>query len=133
MPRHTAVVDLNQAMVTTTDLVAARSFYALLGLRLIVETDDYLRFECPDGHATFSVERAPEDHRPGSATVYFECADLDDEVARLEAAGVAFDHPPVDQAWLWREARLRDPAGNQICLYWAGPNRTHPPWRLEPD
>ena len=37
---------------------------------------------------------------------------------------------PVDQRWLWREAYLRDPAGNLLCLYCAGENRLFPPWRL---
>jgi len=45
-------------------------------------------------------------------------------------AGVTFESGPCDQPWLWREARLRDPDGNAICLYWAGPNRRFPPWRL---
>jgi hydroxymethylpyrimidine/phosphomethylpyrimidine kinase len=34
------------------------------------------------------------------------------------------------QRWLWREAWLRDPAGNSICLYHAGDNRRFPPWRI---
>src|SRR3989442_5453961 len=46
------------------------------------------------------------------------------------AAGIQFDSAPTDQPWLWREARLRDPAGNSLCLYSAGPNRRHPPWRV---
>ena len=32
--------------------------------------------------------------------------------------------------WLWREARLRDPSGNVVCLYHAGDYRRHPPWRV---
>jgi hydroxymethylpyrimidine/phosphomethylpyrimidine kinase len=26
---------------------------------------------------------------------------------------------------------MRDPAGNQICLFNAGENRRHPPWRID--
>ena len=37
-------------------------------------------------------------------------------------------HP--DQPWLWREARLRDHAGNALCLFRAGRNRREPPWRV---
>lgn len=37
---------------------------------------------------------------------------------------------PQDERWLWREARLPDPSGNVICLYWAGVNRLNPPWRV---
>ena len=31
---------------------------------------------------------------------------------------------------MWREARLDDPDGNHLCLFRAGPNRLHPPWRV---
>jgi catechol 2,3-dioxygenase-like lactoylglutathione lyase family enzyme len=124
-------VDLNHVTVSSPVLDASRAFYRLLGLRLIVETDDYLRFECPDGTGTLSVEHADEGHAPGSTTIFLECQDLDEEVQRLVAAGVSFEHGPVDQPWLWREARLRDPAGHRICLFWAGSNRLDPPWRLE--
>ena len=48
----------------------------------------------------------------------------------ITAGGIAFDSPPTDQPWLWREARLRDPDGNCLCLFAAGENRRHPPWRL---
>jgi hydroxymethylpyrimidine/phosphomethylpyrimidine kinase len=73
-----------------------------------------------------------EDGGSGSGpVVYFECEVLDRTVARLVAAGIAFESPPADQPWLWREARLRDPAGNLLCLYRAGSNRRHPPWRVK--
>jgi hydroxymethylpyrimidine/phosphomethylpyrimidine kinase len=36
----------------------------------------------------------------------------------------------MDQRWLWREAYLRDPAGNVLCIYHAGTNRRFPPWRI---
>jgi predicted enzyme related to lactoylglutathione lyase len=62
--------------------------------------------------------------------IYFECDDLDARVTVLKTAGVAFDGDPVDQSWLWREARLRDPDGNRLCLYFAGENRLNPPWRV---
>jgi len=62
--------------------------------------------------------------------VYFELDDLDAKVTELVAAGIRFEEPPRDQEWLWREAYLRDPAGNRICLYHAGKNRLDPPWRL---
>jgi hydroxymethylpyrimidine/phosphomethylpyrimidine kinase len=31
---------------------------------------------------------------------------------------------------MWRESRLRDPAGNTIFLYKAGEARRFPPWRM---
>ena len=122
---------LNQVTLAVTDIDRAVEFYRRLGLHQIVADDHYARFVCPDGDATLSLERV---HAvpPSATTVYLECDDLDDMVARLEASGVAFDHPPVDQRWLWREARLRDPDGNPLCLFHAGENRLNPPWRLPP-
>jgi catechol 2,3-dioxygenase-like lactoylglutathione lyase family enzyme len=122
---------LNQVTVAATDLAASISFYETLGLGLIVRADHYARFELPEGGSTFSLHQSSTGPGENAPTIYFESERLDDEVARLKAAGVAFDADPVDQRWLWREAYLRDPAGNVICLYHAGNNRTHPPWRIE--
>ena len=118
-------VRLNQVTVGCDDYAASRDFYRTLGLTQIVATDDghYARFEAPGG-ATLSIEHG------ATATVFFECNDLDAEVARSQAVGLVFDHLPIEQEWLWREARLTDPAGNTICLYQAGENRRYPPWRL---
>lgn len=117
---------LNQITLPTDDYTKSCAFYARLGLKQIVETEDahYARFETAGG-ATLSVESGA---RP---TVYFECQDLDAEVARLQNEGVTFDQLPTDQSWLWREARLTDPSGNPVCLYQAGENRRYPPWRLD--
>ena len=121
---------LNQVTVEVADIARATAFYQRLGFELIVSTDHYARFLCPGG-ATFSVHVA-DDVRPGGTLIYFECEDLDARVAALKAGGVVFDSGPADQRWLWREARLRDPDGNRLCLYFAGENRVDPPWRLKP-
>lgn len=116
---------LNQVTVGATDYAASCTFYEAIGLRQIVATDNehYARFEAAGG-VTLSVEKGA---RP---TVFFECEDLDAEVRRLQEAGMTFDQLPVEQDWLWREARLTDPAGNAMCLYQADENRRFPPWRL---
>lgn len=62
--------------------------------------------------------------------VYFECDDLDKHVEALIEKGVHFEELPNDKPWLWREARLKDPDGNQLILYRAGKNRVNPPWRI---
>ena len=121
---------LNQVTVGAIDLDRSIAFYKTLGLKLIVQSPHYARFELPDGDSTFSLHLAPTGPGPHAPTIYFECDDLDADVARLKVAGVAFDSDPVDQSWLWREAHLRDPAGNPLILYRAGENRTHPPWRV---
>jgi catechol 2,3-dioxygenase-like lactoylglutathione lyase family enzyme len=124
-------MNLNQVTVPARDVAAAAEFYRRLGLRLIVDAlPRYVRFECPDGGSTLSVERVERHGAEPGPVVYFECDDLDATAARLAAAGVAFDTEPADQPWLWREARLRDPAGNAVVLYHAGTNRRFPPWRV---
>jgi len=123
---------LNQVTLKATDVGVCTEFYERLGFTLIVDSRPrYVRFECPDGGATFSVERAGQAGTGEGSEVYFECEDLDGTVARLVDRGVTFEHEPRDQPWLWREARLRDPAGNRIVLFHAGENRRFPPWRKD--
>jgi len=124
-------MNLNQVTVPCSDLDVSVEFYLLLGLRQIVNSPpDYARFECPIGESTFSLHRVADAPLNHGVVVYFELADLDPKVKQLKAAGVQFESEPLDQPWLWREARLRDPAGNEICLFQAGENRRNPPWRL---
>ena len=124
-------MNLNQVSVPAPDLEAAIAFYRLLGLRLIVLNDHYARLELPQGESTLSIVKTDAPKGTGAGVhLYLECDDLDGEVIRLKCAGVDFDSGPVDQTWLWREAWLKDPSGNSLCLYHAGRNRKHPPWRL---
>lgn len=123
-------MNLNQVTLPAVDLAASVAFYRTLGFRLIVDTPHYARFECPDGGATFSLHLVDAMPPDSGILVYFEHEALDELVADLEGKGVVFTQEPTDQRWLWREARLRDPAGNALCLYWAGENRRNPPWRV---
>ena len=124
-------MNLNQVTLPSVDVERSSAFYRRLGFTQIVQAEArYARFECPDGGSTFSLHRV--DTMPAGAwmVVYFECPDLDARCESLRSQGVAFDSMPEDRSWLWREARLRDPDGNEICLYWAGENRRFPPWRI---
>jgi catechol 2,3-dioxygenase-like lactoylglutathione lyase family enzyme len=124
-------VNLNQVTVPCLDLESSVAFYRRLGLRLIVhDAPRYARFECPSGGSTFSLHLADRVDSVSAPVVYFELEDLDDRVRALRAAGLVFESGPRDQPWLWREAYIRDPAGNLLCLYHAGRNRLFPPWRL---
>jgi hypothetical protein len=64
-----------------------------------------------------------------SVIVYFECGDLDERVAALEAQGFIYDQEPRGSALAL--AYLRDPDDNVLCLYRAGESRRNPPWRLQ--
>lgn len=123
-------VNLNQVTLPAVDISASVAFYEGMGFTLIVRSPHYARFECPEGDATFSVHLSVEPSGASGAVVYFECSDLDVRVAELQARGYVFTKPPTDERWLWREARLQDPSGNTLCLFWAGQSRRNPPWRI---
>jgi catechol 2,3-dioxygenase-like lactoylglutathione lyase family enzyme len=126
-------MNLNQVTLPALDIATSAAFYRTLGFRQIVATPTYARFECGDGGATFSVHAVAAVPADTGVIVYFEHEALDSLVDELKGRGIEFTQDPTDQRWLWREARLRDPAGNVICLYWAGENRRNPPWRIVPD
>ncbi len=120
---------LNQVTLPARDLAASIAFYRMLGFVLIVEAAHYARLENPEDQSTLSLEkRAPIGD---GAHIYFECDDLDAKVAALKNRGASFDSGPEDKSWLWREAWLCDPAGNRVCLYFAGEKRRFPPWRIQ--
>jgi hydroxymethylpyrimidine/phosphomethylpyrimidine kinase len=123
---------LNQVTVTGTNYERSVDFYSRLGLRLIVDSPDtgYARFETAGG-VTFSVQIDPDEKIMATTAIYLECDDLDERVEKLARSGIAFEHGPRNQPWMWREARLRDPDGNIIFFYKAGENRRFPPWRME--
>ena len=123
---------LNQVTVTGTHYARSVDFYRKLGLNQIVDSPDsgYARFETAGG-ATFSVQIDPDETISATTAVYLECDDLDERVEQLARNGLAFEHGPRNQPWMWREARLRDPDGNIIFLYKAGEARRFPPWRMD--
>lgn len=125
-------MNLNQITLPARDIATSARFYRDLGFTQIVDAPHYARFECPDGDATFSLHHAETIPSDTGVVIYFEVEQLDDKVRALQAQGITFFHPPTDERWLWREARLRDPSGNVICLFHAGPNRKYPPWRIAP-
>ena len=126
---------LNQITIPCLNYSASVAFYEALGMVKIVEAPPrYARFESADGSgATLSLHAvtAPV----GSGTViYFDhpSADaLDAHAEDLKAQGLVFETEPADESWGWREARLRDPAGNEVCLMFAGKVRRFPDWRVD--
>jgi catechol 2,3-dioxygenase-like lactoylglutathione lyase family enzyme len=126
------LVRLDQVTVGATNLDRSEAFYRALGLRVIVKDEHYLRFECPVGASTFSVDLVDSVPEFEEVTVYFEIDDVDTAYERLQRDGIAFEQPPTDMPWLWREARLRDPDGHRLCIFHGGENRLNPPWRVSP-
>ena len=125
-------MDLNQVTILSERPVETVEFFEKLGLIRIVDSlPRYARLECPDGGSTLSVNIADHVKPNESITLYFECEDVDGEVERLKAIGLTFTEDPADRPWLWRQAYLKDPNGNKICLFHAGENRKNPPWRVK--
>ena len=125
-------MNLNQVTIHSQRPLETVEFFEKLGLKRIVDSlPRYARLECPDGESTLSVNIADHVKPNVSITLYFECSDLDAEVDRLKSLGLNFDEDPADRPWLWRQAYLKDPNGNKICLFHAGENRKNPPWRVK--
>lgn len=123
--------DLNQVTISVKNIERSIEFYQVLGLKLIVKAlPRYARFECMNGNSTFSLHESSESGT-NNIWLYFETETLDDDVDKLQRKGIVFETLPADQSWLWREARLKDPDGNLLILYYAGVNRKNPPWRLD--
>ena len=125
-------MDLNQITIPSLDVAKSVVFYQKLGLHLIVDASPrYVRFEVPDGDATFSIHKVDCLPNKGSGVaIYFEDDNLDALVETLQKKGIVFTQLPKDQTWLWREAHLVDPDGNKVILFKAGKNRKNPPWRI---
>jgi predicted enzyme related to lactoylglutathione lyase len=124
-------MNLNQITLPAIDYAASVAFYRAMGFTQIVDAPPrYARFECPVGTATFSIHSVAALAEDTGVVIYFECDDVDSKVQELQLKGFNFTKLPTDERYLWREARLSDPSGNIICLYFAGENRKNPPWRL---
>lgn len=124
-------MNLNQVTLPVAGFDEAVAFYRTMGFELIVHSPPrYARFGCPEGDSTFSLHIAERASTGSGVVIYFECADLDARVERLRATGVEFTQLPTDQSWGWREARLLDPSGNELCLFSGGKFRKNPPWRV---
>lgn len=124
-------MNLNQVTIPSLDVEKATAFYQKLGLILIVDAKPkYVRFELPDGNATFSIHKVDELSTKNNTTIYFEDDNLDELVEELLSKGFRFDLLPTDQSWLWREAHLYDLDHNKIILFKAGKHRKNPPWRI---
>lgn len=125
-------MNLNQVTIPSLDVAKATEFYKKLGLVLIVDAlPRYVRFELPDGDATFSIHKVEELPKGEGITIYFEDDNLENLVKELKHKGFHFNLLPTDQSWLWREAHLYDLDNNKIILYSAGKNRKNPPWRID--
>jgi catechol 2,3-dioxygenase-like lactoylglutathione lyase family enzyme len=126
-------VRLNHVTLSVGDVARSADFYVRLGLvQIVADYPGYARLEAAEGDTTLSLHRVEHASPQPSASIHFEVDDVDRAVHALERAGFRFVSDPIDQPYLWREAILLDPDGNQVFVYHAGENRLNPPWRLAP-
>jgi len=124
-------MNLNQITLPSLNIEKSVVFYQKLGFNLIVKSfPRYARFECSSGDSTFSLHLTEKLTDGIGISVYFEVDNLNETVKSLTHKGFVFDQLPTEQPWLWKEAYLKDPDGNQLILYVAGENRKNPPWRI---
>lgn len=125
---------LNQITIPCLDYAESVAFYRRLGLVQIVDAPPrYARFESASGEGATLSLHAVEEAVEAGVVIYFDHAspeELDRHVEELQREGLSFSSLPADQRWGWREARLADPAGNEVCLMYAGDIRRFPPWRI---
>ena len=123
---------LNQVTLPSLDLEKSLEFYQKLGFKLIVNSlPHYIRFQCPEGDSTLSIHLVEKLATGEKPIIYLETEDLDNKVKELISKQIQFKSLPTMQDWLWKEAHLEDPDGNQIIIFFAGENRLNPPWRVE--
>jgi len=124
-------MNLNQVTIPSLDVEKATEFYKTLGLNLIVDAlPRYVRFECPDGEATFSIHKVEKLAQIEGITIYFEVENIEETVKDLKQKGITFTTEVLEQNRLWTEAHLYDLDKNKIIIFQAGENRKNPPWRI---
>jgi catechol 2,3-dioxygenase-like lactoylglutathione lyase family enzyme len=123
-------MNLNQITIPVSNIARSIVFYQNLGLKLIVKSTHYVRFECSQGDSTFSLHEVDSVESNHETWIYFEVEDVDRKVRELAENGFIFEEMPEDKPWLWRESRIKDPDNNQLIIYSAAENRKNPPWRI---
>jgi catechol-2,3-dioxygenase len=112
-------------MLLATDLGVAREFYAnKIGLDVLIETEDFLTFEC-GGDSRLVVSRSDRGTSESQTKASWRVDDIAAEVSELRSRGVAveeYDEPGlrtvdgVADAGFALAAWLVDPSGNTIGL-----------------
>jgi lactoylglutathione lyase len=118
---------LGYAILFVSDLERSIAFYRdTIGLPLRHQVEQYAEFGtlgakfalfARSGLPGLIGRQAPEARVPWpQGEVAFLCEDVDDEHARLAAAGVEVLAPPTDRPWGERTLHVADPDGNVVEL-----------------
>jgi catechol-2,3-dioxygenase len=112
-------------MILATDLAVAREFYGdMIGLEVLIESDDFLTFRC-GGDSRLVVTRSATGTSESQTKASWRVDDLTAELAELRSRGVAveeYDEPGlrtvdgIADVGFALAAWLVDPHGNSIGL-----------------
>lgn len=101
------------------DLERSVSFYKALGLILVSHNSPvFARFTCLNGDATLSLAVTQSAPVPPTSQLFFEC-EAGGPTERPKVRSMRAVQDPTDLQGAWREARLWDPDGHSIRLYFA--------------
>ena len=112
-------------MILATDLAVAREFYGdRIGLEIVIESDDFLTFEC-GGDSRLVVTRSSTGTSEPQTKASWRVSDVAGEVAELRSRGVEvedYDEPGlktvdgIADVGFALSAWIVDPHGNSIGL-----------------
>lgn len=126
---------INQITIGCTDYEESVAFYKSIGLVQIVDSPPrYARFESLSGDGATLSLHSVDKNIAQNTVVYFDHASeeaLASQVHTLTARGLVLRQKITDESWGWKEARIKDPAGNELCFMFAGDQRRFPPWRVD--
>lgn len=126
---------INQITIGCTNYEESVAFYTTIGLVQIVDAPPrYARFESQGGEGATLSLHSVDKNIAQNTVVYFDHANeeaLASQVDKLIASGLVPRQKITDESWGWKEARIKDPAGNELCFMFAGDQRRFPPWRVD--
>jgi catechol 2,3-dioxygenase-like lactoylglutathione lyase family enzyme len=111
-------IRLSHLFLFVSDLERSRRFYTeLLGLKVLLEENGYLRVGVPDGvHIGMEVGK-PWQIGARGVEINLEVDDVDDWARRLKGQGIRLDQEPSDMPWGARHAFFQDPDGYRLSVF----------------
>jgi lactoylglutathione lyase len=111
-------IRLSHLFLYVSDLQRSRRFYTeMLGLRVLLEENGYVRVGVPDGlHIGMEVGR---DFQIGARgiEINLQVDDVDAWTNRLREAGVEILQGPSDMPWGARHSFFQDPDGYRLSIF----------------
>lgn len=111
-------IRLSHLFLYVSDLERSRRFYTeVLGLKVLLEENGYVRVGVPDGvHIGMEVGK-PWQIGAHGIEINLQVEDVDEWTQRLKQSGVRFEQEPSDMPWGARHAFFQDPDGYRLSIF----------------